>query len=159
MEWELDVPKLKFPLGIRALNLASTGAKLMLRVRPQCKSILGYYTRPNPASTNAHPLPAISFPRHDPVHLQLDDLLGPTWRPYFQWREFVMGVVWVAMLLIMKDIGKRYSKCAMLGRLAWVVGWCAEVQAFLDRSPAATEQGHAACAALPRMPPGSDRRA
>ena len=46
------------------------------------------------------------------MHLQLYDLLGPEWRPYFQWREFLMGVIWVAMLLIMKDIGKRYTKCA-----------------------------------------------
>ena len=45
------------------------------------------------------------------MHLQLGDLLGPAWRPYFQWREFVMGVVFVAMLLTMKEIGKR-SKCA-----------------------------------------------
>ena len=79
--------------------------------RAQCKSILGYNTRPNPLSTKAHPLPSITFPRRDPVHLQLGDLLGPTWRPYFQWRELVMGVVWVVMLLIMKEIGKR-SKCA-----------------------------------------------
>ena len=77
----------------------------------QCKSILGYNTRPNPLSTKAHPLPSITFPRHDPVHLQLGDLLGPAWRPYFQWREFVMGIVWVVMLLVMKEIGKR-SKCA-----------------------------------------------
>ncbi|KAK9843672.1 hypothetical protein WJX81_001934 [Elliptochloris bilobata] len=91
-----------------------TGASVIIGLS-QCKSILGYNTRPNPASTPMHKLPAITFPRHDPVHLQLYDLLGPAWRPYFQWREFVMGVVWVAMLLIMKDIGKRYSK-----RFGWV---------------------------------------
>jgi hypothetical protein len=54
----------------------------------------------------------MQFPRHDPVHLQLYDLLGPAWRPYFSWREFLMGIVWVAILLIMKDIGKRHTKCA-----------------------------------------------
>ena len=92
-------------------ELARAGAGLTLCSRAQCKSILGYNTRPNPLSTKAHPLPAITFPRRDPVHLQLGDLLGPTWRPYFQWREFVMGVVFVALLLTMKEIGKR-SKCA-----------------------------------------------
>lgn len=92
-------------------GLASARASLTLSSRAQCKSILGYNTRPNPLSTKAHPLPSITFPRRDPVHLQLGDLLGPAWRPYFQWREFVMGVVWVITLLIMKEIGKR-SKCA-----------------------------------------------
>ena len=39
------------------------------------------------------------------------DLLGPTWTPYFLWREFVMGAVWLIILFTMKEIGKR-NKCA-----------------------------------------------
>lgn len=85
-------------------------------VRVQVKSILGYSRRPNPASTDILKLPQISFPRHDPVHEQLKDLLGPTWTPYFQWREFVMGLCWLILLFTMKEVGKR-NKCA-LPRLA-----------------------------------------
>ena len=77
----------------------------------QVKSIFGYSKRPNPASTDILKLPQISFPRHDPVHEQLKDLLGPTWTPYFQWREFVMGLAWLILLFTMKEVGKR-NKCA-----------------------------------------------
>ena len=76
----------------------------------QVKLIFGYSRRPNPASTDILKLPPISFPRHDPVHLQLQDLLGPMWTPYFQWREFVMGAVWLIILFTMKEVGKR-NKC------------------------------------------------
>ena len=78
----------------------------------QVKSIFGYSRRPNPASTDILKLPQISFPRHDPVHEQLKDLLGPTWTPYFQWREFVMGMAWLILLFTMKEVGKR-NKCAL----------------------------------------------
>ena len=77
----------------------------------QVKSIFGYSRRPNPASTDILKLPQISFPRHDPVHEQLKDLLGPIWTPYFQWREFVMGLAWLILLFTMKEVGKR-NKCA-----------------------------------------------
>ena len=73
----------------------------------QVKSIFGYSKRPNPHSTAQHKLPPISFPRHDPVQTQLKDLLGPTWTPYWQWREFVMGICWLILLFTMKEIGKR----------------------------------------------------
>ncbi len=76
------------------------------------KSIFGYGKRPNPASTDILKLPQISFPRHDPVHEQLKDLLGPTWTPYFQWREFVMGLAWLILLFTMKELGKR-NKCTL----------------------------------------------
>jgi hypothetical protein len=76
------------------------------------KLIFGYSRRPNPASTDILKLPPISFPRHDPVHLQLQDLLGPTWTPYFQWREFLMGAVWLIILFTMKEVGKR-NKCVL----------------------------------------------
>ena len=76
----------------------------------QVKLIFGYSRRPDPASTDILKLPPISFPRHDPVNLQLGDLLGPTWTPYFKWREFVMGMTWLIILFTMKEIGKR-NKC------------------------------------------------
>ena len=72
----------------------------------QCKYLLGYNSRPNPASSDILKLPAMSFPRHDPVNLQLHDLLGPTWTPYFKWREFVMSVGWITILMVMKNVGK-----------------------------------------------------
>ena len=73
----------------------------------QVKAIFGYSKRPNPDSTDILKLPPISFPRHDPVQAQLKDLLGPTWTPYFQWREFVIGLAWLILLFTMKEIGKR----------------------------------------------------
>ena len=79
--------------------------------RAQVKLIFGYSRRPDPASTDILKLPPISFPRHDPVNMQLGDLLGPTWTPYFKWREFVMGVAWLTILFTMKEVGKR-NKCA-----------------------------------------------
>ena len=77
----------------------------------QVKSIFGYSTRPNPANTPTKTLPPISFPRHNPVQEQLGDLFGSTWTPYFQWRELVMGLSWIALLLVMKHIGNssRYG--------------------------------------------------
>lgn len=71
----------------------------------QVKSLFGYSSRPNPANSSILKLPSISFPRHDPVYKQLGDLFGSTWTPYFQWRELVMGLVWIAILLIMKEVG------------------------------------------------------
>lgn len=77
----------------------------------QVKSIFGYSSRPNPANTAILKLPSLSFPRHDPVYQQLGDLFGPTWTPYFQWRELVMGLCWIFLLLAMKKIGDM-NKCA-----------------------------------------------
>lgn len=70
----------------------------------QFKSFMGYNRRPNPLG-KSHP--PISFPRDDPVNLQLRNLFGPDWIPYFQWREMVMGVAFLALLLTMKELGKR----------------------------------------------------
>ena len=78
-----------------------------MTVLVQVKSIFGYSKRPDPDSTDILKLPPISFPRHDPVQAQLKDLLGPTWTPYFKWREFVMGICWLILLFTMKEIGKR----------------------------------------------------
>ncbi|CAL5218904.1 g648 [Coccomyxa viridis] len=86
-----------------------SGASVIIALS-QVKSIFGYGKRPNPASTDILKLPQISFPRHDPVHEQLKDLLGPTWTPYFQWREFVMGLAWLILLFTMKELGKRNKK-------------------------------------------------
>ncbi|EIE25728.1 sulfate permease [Coccomyxa subellipsoidea C-169] len=55
-------------------------------------------------------LPQISFPRHDPVQEQLKDLFGPTWTPYWQWREFLMGACWLILLFTMKEVGKRNKR-------------------------------------------------
>ncbi|KAK9809119.1 hypothetical protein WJX72_009585 [[Myrmecia] bisecta] len=84
----------------------------------QCKLIFGYNTRPKPGYVAPNPcpkkgcpkVPTISFPRHDPIQEQLHDLFGETWTPYFKWREFVMGMSWIILLLTMKTVGKRYHK-------------------------------------------------
>lgn len=74
----------------------------------QVKFLFGYNTRPDPNSTAVLKLPSISFPRHDPIYQQLNDLFGPIWTPYFKWREFVMGISWIFLLQLMKQIGQRY---------------------------------------------------
>ena len=79
----------------------------------QVKFIFGYNSRPNPANTPFLTLPAISFPRHNPIHEQLGDLFGSTWTPYFKWREFVMGACWLIILFSMRWAGNRY-KCVAL---------------------------------------------
>lgn len=89
------------------LCLLKRKLKLIYCLYLQVKNIFGYSRRPNPDSTSELKLPQISFPRHDPVQLQLKDLLGPIWTPYFQWREFVMGLAWLAILFTMKEVGKR----------------------------------------------------
>lgn len=79
----------------------------------QVKAMFGYTSRPNPANTAILKLPALQFPRHDPVHKQLGDLFGSTWTPYFQWRELIMGLSWIFLLLAMKHIGNMH-KCVHL---------------------------------------------
>lgn len=76
----------------------------------QVKSLFGYQSRPNPANTALLKLPSISFPRHDPVYKQLGDLFGSTWTPYFAWRELIMGLAWIAILLIMKHVGNLHRR-------------------------------------------------
>ena len=75
-----------------------------------CRSshFFGYNTRPNPGNSAILKLPTLSFPRHDPVYEQLGDLLGSTWTPYFQWRELIMGLSWIFLLLVMKHIGNLH---------------------------------------------------
>ena len=74
----------------------------------QVKSLFGYNSRPNPGNSAILKLPTLSFPRHDPVYEQLGDLLGGTWTPYFQWRELIMGLSWIFLLLVMKHIGNLH---------------------------------------------------
>ena len=109
-----------FTLGLMNANYASahhflftrTGMPKLLLV--QVKSIFGYQSRPNPGNSPILKLPSLSFPRHDPVYEQLGDLFGSTWTPYFQWRELVMGLCWIGLLLTMKHIGNlhRYQPLA-----------------------------------------------
>lgn len=70
----------------------------------QFKSFMGYNRRPNPLGKA---YPPIGFPRDDPVNKQLYNLFGPEWTPYFQWREMVMGVAFLVLLLVMKELGKK----------------------------------------------------
>lgn len=88
-------------------SISPHSAEVLDFVSRQVKSIFGYSKRPDPDSTDILKLPQISFPRHDPVQEQLKDLFGPIWTPYWQWREFVMGLSWLILLFIMKEIGKR----------------------------------------------------
>lgn len=75
----------------------------------QVKYLFGYsqYVIPATATAKAQ---TVTYPRHDPVHEQLGDLLGQEWTPYFHWREFIMGGAFIIILVAMKYIGKRYPK-------------------------------------------------
>ncbi|KAK9915884.1 hypothetical protein WJX75_005651 [Coccomyxa subellipsoidea] len=86
-----------------------SGASVIIALS-QVKSIFGYSRRSDPDSTDILKLPQISFPRHDPVQEQLKDLFGPIWTPYWQWREFVMGISWLILLFTMKEVGKRNKR-------------------------------------------------
>ena len=74
------------------------------------KYIFGYSQYIIPATKTAK-AKTVSFPRHDPIHEQLRDLLGHTWRPYFHWREFLMGGAFIVILVAMKHIGRRWPRC------------------------------------------------
>lgn len=87
----------------------------------QFKAFMGYSRRPNPLGADYHPIP---FPRDDPVHEQLRDLFGPEWLPYFKWREMAMGLAFLALLLIMKQISKRGGYAPSLVRqLSFKTPW------------------------------------
>lgn len=75
----------------------------------QVKYLFGYsqYVVPGTATAKAQ---TVTYPRHDPIHEQLGDLLGPEWTPYFHWREFIMGGAFIVILLAMKFIGKRFPR-------------------------------------------------
>lgn len=75
----------------------------------QVKYLFGYSQYVIPATANAK-AQIVTYPRHDPVHEQLGDLLGQEWTPYFHWREFIMGGAFIIILVAMKYIGKRYPK-------------------------------------------------
>ena len=75
----------------------------------QVKYIFGYSQYVIPA-TKTVKAQTVTFPRHDPIHEQLRDLLGHQWRPYFHWREFIMGGTFIVILIAMKHIGRRWPK-------------------------------------------------
>lgn len=96
-----------------------TGAATLIGLT-QMRHLFGYDHRPNPAWTPASPpnvTQYLPFPRgqaDDRVVNQVKNLFSPEWLAMFKWRDFVMGLAWVALLLAMKAVGKR-SK-----RLVWV---------------------------------------
>ena len=47
--------------------------------------------------------------RHSLFHEQLGDLFGSTWTPYWKWREFIMGISWIAIMLFMKWLGGKHK--------------------------------------------------
>ncbi|DBA70951.1 TPA: hypothetical protein ACH3X2_011394 [Trebouxia sp. C0005] len=85
-----------------------TGASVIIALS-QVKYIFGYSQYVIPA-TKTVKAQTVTFPRHDPIHEQLRDLLGHQWRPYFHWREFIMGGTFIVILIAMKHIGRRWPK-------------------------------------------------
>ena len=62
----------------------------------------------------------IPFPRgqaDDRMINQLRNLFSREWLAVFKWRDFVMAVSWLALLLVMKEAGKRSRKLVFLKAL------------------------------------------
>eukprot|EP00668_Euglena_longa_P041055 GGOE01054024.1.p1 GENE.GGOE01054024.1~~GGOE01054024.1.p1 ORF type:complete len:808 (+),score=197.50 GGOE01054024.1:117-2426(+) len=58
---------------------------------------------------------SVSFPRDDPIYLQLGNLLGSEWTPYFQWREFVMGFSCLVFILALRRITNLNRHTKVIG--------------------------------------------
>eukprot|EP00667_Euglena_gracilis_P002370 EG_transcript_2371 len=58
---------------------------------------------------------SVSFPRDDPIYLQLRSLLGSEWTPYFQWREFVMGFSCLVFIMAFRRITALHPRAKILG--------------------------------------------
>lgn len=62
----------------------------------------------------------IPFPRgqaDDRIINQIRNLFSKEWLAVFKWRDFVMAISWLALLLIMKEAGKRSRKLVFLKAL------------------------------------------
>ena len=72
-------------------------------------------------STNNKQVPQfIPFPRghaDDRMINQLRNLFSKEWLAVFKWRDFVMAVSWLALLLLMKEAGKRSRRLVFLKAL------------------------------------------
>lgn len=85
-----------------------TGASVIIALS-QVKFIFGYSQYVIPATATAK-AKTVTFPRHDPIHEQLGNLLGHEWTPYFHWREFIMGGAFIFILIGMKYLGRRFPR-------------------------------------------------
>ena len=99
-----------------------TGAATTIALT-QLRYAFGYDNRPNPAWTKASPKSVaqfLPFPRgqaDDRVVNQLRNLFSKEWLAMFKWRDFVMTVSWLLLLLAMKELGKRSRRLVWLKAL------------------------------------------
>lgn len=99
-----------------------TGAATTIALT-QLRYAFGYENRPNPAWSKTSPKSVpqyLPFPRgtaDDRVVNQLRNLFSHDWLAMFKWRDFVMTVAWLLLLLAMKELGKRSRRLVWLKAL------------------------------------------
>lgn len=99
-----------------------TGAATLIGLT-QMRYLFGYDARRNPAWTASSPKSVpqyLPFPRgqaDDRLINQVKNLFSREWLAVFKWRDFVMGLAWIALLLAMKEVGKRSKRLVFVKAL------------------------------------------